>query len=311
MSVRASKETVQRAFISGKNIALIYEEVFFLFKKSKVDIGSRFNTLAADTVRNIWAEAAPRINDAHLKAPRETILRLNQHAVGELMKLVSERIPRKRAPCEATPKKRGVSPDGVPFPSRQREERSAEPESVAADVRATPIAEREEWPVVAKLSRCTRISDVVAPHPEPVKQVKPRDTKVPDHKVPHIVRSADRDKSKFPTSSHYQVPFEFEGVTSMELLDLDVAVSGFAITPNNNRMYFAEDDDPMVTFEVEPGDYDVESLLNEVERQMNDRGKYRYKVTFDDRKLVTVQTIVQRQAHAAPLAVRADERQHS
>jgi hypothetical protein len=64
-------------------------------------------------------------------------------------------------------------------------------------------------------------------------------------------------------------------------VSFDAPVPRFNVTAQNNRFYFAEDDDPMITITIKPGRWDFHALIKTLERQMTDMGRYRYSVEVD------------------------------
>ena len=85
-----------------------------------------------------------------------------------------------------------------------------------------------------------------------------------------VVDSASRNWDKeTPDSYSVFLGDTFHYVTSIELIDGYIPSSGYMITPYNNRIYFREDEGKdLITAEIHPGDYTIQSLLSHLTHAM-------------------------------------------
>lgn len=93
-----------------------------------------------------------------------------------------------------------------------------------------------------------------------------------------VIDSASRNWNK-ENNNDYTINLgqNFQYVHSIELIDGYVPASGYIINNNNNLLYFQEHNDSPIIACVNPGNYNIKTLLKVLESSMNDSSQHHYK----------------------------------
>lgn len=88
-----------------------------------------------------------------------------------------------------------------------------------------------------------------------------------------VIDSARRDMNAYATPSEYCIEFEnpFKNVFGLDLLDVQLPRSEYTIEEGKNSLVYALDDGPKKTLIVEPGDYNLLQLCEELTTLMKSK----------------------------------------
>ena len=280
------------AFLSGKNIALVYAQVHSILRTNyDMDIGTFYTGDVADCMRWFWSKVQSQITAEHLEAPKQTIIQLNKAALQRIAEgLVSE-----NRSGETSNQKPRRAPEPLPLPldPSPAVERVPLPETVThkitmatkiSDLVYDPETEEEEETrdFDIPLTRCTPINSLVPLQDEAIESETTSVVR-PASFTTVLVRSEQRDVSLYPDAHTYSIPFCKKNVVGIVFAQIDLTLNRFQITPLTCNLYFAEDDDPMKSITVETGNWSIEDVLQKLQHEMSKAGRYRYVWSLDEK----------------------------
>jgi len=281
---------IHDAFFDKKNIQIIYNLVFEIIKREKLnyELPNDFTTIFIQIIKHTYN------NESKNKC---SLNHLNKKAISNTLNVLKNYQSSSILP--PTPSfSLGIDHSDIEK-NRERfmEERerniSAKPKNALYEFEENNLvsdinndeSERNELEnsyrsILSPIDRTSNISDLSTQIPVP-----PITVSIPSYKkIKRIVNSNTRDKKLHTESHNFTIPFPCKNVHSIKLLSVLLPKSDYIINELNNKLYFKEKNDKDIIVNIPVGNYTIDDLLKEISICMNEIGKSNYSINRDKKK---------------------------
>lgn len=97
------------------------------------------------------------------------------------------------------------------------------------------------------------------------------------------ISSKDREISKFKKPNNYTIPFNYQGLLGVEIVNMEIPKSGYLINKYNDILYFKETDNEELSIVIPHGDYtemELGSIINNLFNS-NSKANSKYSIEVD------------------------------
>lgn len=128
-----------------------------------------------------------------------------------------------------------------------------------------------------------------------------------------VVRSEERKLERWPHAQHFQVDVDWDHVIAVDITSVAFDKPDWNVSTLNNKLYYAELDNPMECVMVPPKFYSIEELLDYLTNAMNEKSqRFVYKWTLDNgRRIVVKATVLSGQCQTDQFSLLFEQTHHT